>query len=57
VFDVLGHLVYCERANWMPRVRQFAASEAGAAEVSERLQGQRATVTDVFGKKGQQSLQ
>jgi DinB superfamily len=27
VFDVVGHLVYCERANWMPRVRQFAKSE------------------------------
>ena len=28
VFDVVGHLVYCERVNWMPRVRQFAKSEA-----------------------------
>src|SRR5579862_8751193 len=27
-FDVVGHLVYCERVNWMPRVRQFAKSEA-----------------------------
>jgi len=27
-FDVVGHLVYCERANWMPRVRQFAKAEA-----------------------------
>ncbi len=26
-FDVVGHLVYCERANWMPRVRQFAQAE------------------------------
>ena len=23
VFDVVGHLAYCEHANWMPRVRQF----------------------------------
>lgn len=23
VFDVMGHLVYCEKVNWMPRVRQF----------------------------------
>lgn len=27
-FDVVGHLVYCERANWMPRVRQFSQAEA-----------------------------
>lgn len=27
-FDIVGHLVYCERANWMPRVRQFAKAEA-----------------------------
>ncbi len=25
--DVVGHLVYCERANWMPRVRQFSKAE------------------------------
>jgi hypothetical protein len=23
VFDVVGHLIYCEKVNWMPRVRQF----------------------------------
>lgn len=23
-FDVVGHLVYCERTNWMPRMRQFS---------------------------------
>jgi hypothetical protein len=28
VVDVVGHLVYCERVNWMPRVRQFGKSEA-----------------------------
>jgi hypothetical protein len=22
-FDIVGHLVYCERADWMPRIRQF----------------------------------
>ena len=27
-FDVVGHLVYCERVDWMPRLRQFAKSEA-----------------------------
>jgi DinB family protein len=27
-FDIVGHLVYCERANWMPRVRQFRKGEA-----------------------------
>jgi hypothetical protein len=27
-FDIVGHLVYCERANWMPRVRQFGKNEA-----------------------------
>ena len=27
-FDVVGHLAYCERANWMPRVRQFRKAEA-----------------------------
>lgn len=28
VLDVIGHLVYCERVNWMPRVRQFGRPEA-----------------------------
>jgi uncharacterized damage-inducible protein DinB len=28
VLDVIGHLVYCEKANWMPRVRQFGKGEA-----------------------------
>lgn len=28
VLDVVGHLVYCERVNWMPRVRQFGKKEA-----------------------------
>ncbi len=27
-FDVVGHLVYCERVNWMPRVRQLQKAEA-----------------------------
>ena len=27
-FDVVAHLAYCERVNWMPRVRQFGKGEA-----------------------------
>ena len=27
VFEVIGHLVYCERANWMPRLHQFGKGE------------------------------
>lgn len=27
-FDVVGHLVYCERVNWTRRVRQFGKAEA-----------------------------
>jgi hypothetical protein len=28
VFDVVAHLVYCEKTNWMPRVRQFGKEGA-----------------------------
>jgi uncharacterized damage-inducible protein DinB len=28
VFDVIGHLVYCEKVNWMPRVHQFGKEGA-----------------------------